>query len=356
MHPVTRRRLDGDRGSVAVLFALFLVLLFGAGTLAVDIGSVYSEGRQLQNGAENAAVAVARSCAPPATACQPGLATTFADANANDTMAAVDTVCGTAPGLPACAPTTQRVRFDCTAASGAAPYVQVRTSTSGTGGVQVPTTFARGLNPPPAGLTVRACARAAYGAPLGLTSQIPLTISFCQWNAATGGGTTFASPPFTPTSPNHQVIFIKGNTSAGTCTGPAGAALPGGFGWLDSTGCQATTTSVDGSDVVQSDPGAAGPSTCDISSYLGQSLFVPVYEAASGTGAGATYKVGGYGAFVMTAYQFNGSNRARLPGYPWPCTVPQGQCISGFFTAAVAPTTGTIGGPSMGATIIQVTG
>lgn len=342
---------------MAILFALCLVLLFAAGTLAVDIGAVYTEGRQLQNGAENAAVAVARTCAPPSTVCSPGAAPALADANANDGSAAVTEVCGTGPGLPACSPATARVRFDCGPVTGSAPYVQVRTGTSGATGDRVPTYFARGLNPPPDGLNVRACARAAYGAPLSLTAELPLTLSYCQWNAVTGNGTTFATPPFSPSHPAHQVVFIKGSDGAGTCTGPAGAQLPGGFGWLSATGCTATTSSVDGQDVASSDPGAAGPSNCDVSGFLGRPLAVPVFEDAQGTGAGATYRIAGYASFYLTAYQFNGSHRARLPGYPWPCTVPQGQCISGFFTAAVAPALDAeLGGPSMGATIIRVTG
>jgi Flp pilus assembly protein TadG len=57
------RRLRGERGAAAVLFALVLVPMLGFTAIAVDIGSVYAERSRLQTAADAAALAVAQDCA-----------------------------------------------------------------------------------------------------------------------------------------------------------------------------------------------------------------------------------------------------------------------------------------------------
>ena len=60
---------DGaDSGAVAVVVAVAMLALLGAAALAVDVGSLYSERAQLQNGADAAAIAIAQACATNATA------------------------------------------------------------------------------------------------------------------------------------------------------------------------------------------------------------------------------------------------------------------------------------------------
>ena len=51
-----------DEGVVLVWVALMLVVLVGMGALVIDIGALYVEKRELQNGADAAALAVARDC------------------------------------------------------------------------------------------------------------------------------------------------------------------------------------------------------------------------------------------------------------------------------------------------------
>ena len=62
MRSLTRNH-DDDRGAVLVWVALMLVVLLGIGALVIDVGALYAERRQLQNGADAAALAVAADCA-----------------------------------------------------------------------------------------------------------------------------------------------------------------------------------------------------------------------------------------------------------------------------------------------------
>ena len=80
---------ENERGVIAPLAAILMVALLGFGALAVDVGAMYSEKAQLQNGADSAALAIAQTCAkmPDPSTCaadQKGLATPFANGNALD--------------------------------------------------------------------------------------------------------------------------------------------------------------------------------------------------------------------------------------------------------------------------------
>ncbi len=358
------------------MFALVVLGLAGLGALMVDVGELHAEGRQLQNGAENAALDVAATCVISTTGCDTAAATPMTNSNANDGTSSPYLVCGTGPNLSACPSAPQRPRFDCRPPSGSAPYAEVRTSTRRPDGGQVlPGWFIRLVNPDYTGTTVTACARASYGAPTGLTSQVPLVISYCDWRALTGAAGLSDPPPYPPFPPHsgwfhpttnpgseHIRVWSKTNTDlAGSCTGPAGQAVPGGFGWVDtsedldgsSSGCEATT---DTSGNVSSDPGASGPTDC-LAPYLGKLIYVPVYDESAGTGTDATFHIMGYAAFYLTGYSFPGSSGYVAPLSSRPCKPAEGNCISGFFTAALAPADGgEIGGSSMGVTIIRTTG
>ena len=65
----------------------------------IDVGALYAERRQLQNGADAAALAVAEDCAEGDCLDEMATAKTYADSNAKDDAANVDEVCGSGPGL-----------------------------------------------------------------------------------------------------------------------------------------------------------------------------------------------------------------------------------------------------------------
>ncbi len=57
------RRLRAERGATATVVAFALIPLLGAGAIAVDVGALYAERAQLQNGVDAAALAIAATCA-----------------------------------------------------------------------------------------------------------------------------------------------------------------------------------------------------------------------------------------------------------------------------------------------------
>ncbi len=80
--PILQRIGRDEGGAIAVLIAVLIGggVLTGMGALVIDIGQLYVERAQLQNGAEAGAMAVAKSCA--AGPCAPATAVAYADANA----------------------------------------------------------------------------------------------------------------------------------------------------------------------------------------------------------------------------------------------------------------------------------
>jgi Flp pilus assembly protein TadG len=281
MRRVTRVCNGDDRGAVALLVAVLLStgVLLGMAALSVDVGQLYAERRQVQNGADAAALAVAASCAT-STTCTSATAG-IAGLNANDGATAVVSVCGAGrPALAACPAGSGPVLTQCAAPpAGAEGWVRVRTATgSSGGGTLLPPTFAQALagNAGYAGTQVQACAQAAWGGEASGTS-LPLTLSACEWNAATANGTAFAPPPPYPPYPAGEVALKLHSTSErGGCPSSGGAYgdLPGGFGWLQGGGC---TTTVSAGGTVFADTGVSASSCADqLAALVGTLLYLPV--------------------------------------------------------------------------------
>ncbi|HET6213928.1 MAG TPA: pilus assembly protein TadG-related protein [Micromonosporaceae bacterium] len=365
------RRRGRERGGIAAIVSILLAggVLLGTGALAVDVGKLYVEREELQSGADAAAVAVAEACARSITGCQANAATLagrYADANAKDQTSAVSAVCGRTGGLPGC-PTAAANLTACIGnppATGA--YVEVHTSTKLPDGTTLlPPTLAqtllghRGFQ----GVNVAACARAAWGAPR-TGWGLGLTISTCEWQANTSGGTTFAAPPPYPPNPLPAATFdmpVKLHANgATTCpAGPSGWDAPGGFGWLnDPDQICSTLVAVDGT---------YGGSTGTSSSQACQTrltqlrdahevVLMPVYDGVKGTGAGTTYHLAGMAAFVLTGYHLPSlKEKSWLTGRHY-CAGEQ-WCVYGYFTHALIPAgSGELGGPELGASIVTAIG
>ncbi len=364
-----RLKRKDDRGAIAIIVALMMVVLLGMATLVIDVGSLYAERRQLQNGADSAALAVAIDCAKTTCAGSSSAfatASRHANANANDGTATVTNVCGTAPGLPACSPAPQVAAWDCPPqpASGpmaTAPYVLVRTQTLSNGTNVMPPFLARVLVSGYTGTTVKACARAGYGAPSSAT-VISATESLCEWNAATSNGTNYApAPPYppNPAASYDRVIYLHTTSKAGSCpAGPSGADVSGGFGFLDdpngncSTTVSSTGTYGDNTGTSVSQPCKDALTAAQAGKYV---IYLPVYNSVTGTGTNGVYTLKGFAAFVLTGYHLPGFSIASWLTGAVPCSGSD-KCISGFFTQGLIPAGGTVGGVSMGATVIQLTG
>ena len=306
-----RRRLAGERGTTAVLFALLLVPMLGFTAIAVDIGAVYAERARLQTAADAAALAVAQDCA--SGNCGNMLATAQAMVAANDDGVA------TAQPVLSSNPLSVTVSGDKPTQHWFAPVLGIDST------------------------LVRASATVAWGNPGAGTAVLPLTFSWCEFSAQTGGVSS--------TTP-HTILFTK--TSGTGCTGPSGLAVPGGFAYLDTTGGRCEAASARG-DRSMSSTGNSVPSPCsntDFSAWLGRTVLLPLYDEAGDTGANAWYHVFGYAAFKLTGYYLGGQYGTS----PQPCT-GNDRCIAGYFTRFVDLSdrfTYTSDGPDTGASILRL--
>jgi Flp pilus assembly protein TadG len=367
--PVPRRGSRDDGGAVATLVAVLLGsgVLLGMAALTVDVGQVYAERRQVQNGADAAALAVAAACATSASCdtSTAGVARSMANENANDATTAVTSVCGSGhAGLPACPGDAGPVMTGCPAPPASAQgWVQVSTLTMTTSGsTLLPPAFARALagNAGYTGTPVQACAQAAWGPPAGLDDVVPLILSECEWDAATNNGTTFAGrAPYPPYPTGEVALKLHSTSERGGCpsSGGAYADLPGGFGWLDAgADCQVSVTA-DGT--VVADPGI-GASQCGdaVAARVGSVLYLPVYSEAWGSGSSGTYRVSGFAAFYLSGYNLPAAHPSRVAS-PSGGHLCQGsdKCLYGWFTQGLVPGAGALGhGRPMGATVVAMTG
>ena len=78
------RREDAERGAVAVIVAIMMVVILGCAAIAIDVSAMWAEKRQLQNGADAGALAIAQNCARGACGTPSTTAQTYAVANRND--------------------------------------------------------------------------------------------------------------------------------------------------------------------------------------------------------------------------------------------------------------------------------
>lgn len=308
----------GDENGVVVLVvAAAMVAMLGITALVIDVGALLDERRQLQNGADAAALAVAKSCA--LGACDTSAAASMANANASDKAAEVVSV--TYP---------------------AANQVMVRTRTRASdGGTILPYAFGQAVAGQRGG-TVHASATAQWTG-VGQATVIPLTISMCEFNAATSNGTVFNT---TFTGPPRVIYFHTGGQSALPCSSPSGADLPGGFGWLTSTNCEIT---VNAGTSVKEDADTGNSAPCSIRSKVGTTVLVPIFGEVNGLGGtNGQYTISGFAELRLTGYRFP----ADSAGTPVPCSPPR-TCIGGYFTRLV--TIGEIGGgPNFGASVVSL--
>jgi Flp pilus assembly protein TadG len=345
MRPLTRLNRNDERGAVTLWVGIMMVALVGMGALVIDAGALYAERRQLQNGADAAALAVAQDCAGGDCRDEDATADIYADANARDDAANVDDVCGSAPGLPAC-PTTP-------AGVPATDWVMVSTSTDNPANTdnedEVDFVLAQIFGNE--GGTVHAKAIAAWGT-VAWATTIPVTFSVCEFQALGGAidGSVF------PTTAGYVYLHGEG-PDHGCPVGPGGSGLnlPGGFGWLDQTGACETEVAV--GDWVGSDPGESVPQACDPTAWQDADVLIPLYDQTQGTGTGGEYHIIGFAGFTILGYkvgnvEWNMPGNGKCPG----TTGNSGRCLYGEFTEFVTSTGGIGGGTNFGATAIEMIG
>lgn len=335
-------------------------VLLGLGALVIDVGQLYQERAQLQNGADAAANAVAKSCVDGTCTSSGALSTavTYAGDNSKSGVAGVSQVCGSG-ALGAC-PASTGAMIDCPSVPPAGTnYVDVHTSTKTSGGgTVIAPVFAKELlgNGSYTGTTVRACAQAEWGGPTA-ANVISFTISACEWAQATSTGTVYAPPPpAVPSSSLDQVINLASGGGGGCAFAPTGDG-PGDFGWAADPNGNCTLAVSSGT--FDGKPGASvtpGCKTALAADQAGKTLiYLAVYTSVTGTGASAVYTLKGFAAFVVTGYllpSFSASDWLN-PANNNNCS---NTCIDGYFTQGIIPYDSSLGGTYLGAATIRLTG
>lgn len=314
--------LRAERGATAVIVGIMLVPLIGCLAIALDVGALYVERAQLQNGADAAALAIAFDCADD-EGCgdSAALAADFTNDNANDGAANV-----LDPDIDL---TNQTVT------------VTDSTRVAGTDqdAIQHPFAALLGITE----TTVRATATAEWGGP-GSAPVLALTLSWCEFQAS------LADPL--------QHILIQTDTNRECRHAPSEEIIPGGFGWLDdpSDSCQATLALDPSGELwLGSDTGGNITSDCQstLTALRDTAVLIPIFDLTRGTGAAAEYRVFAFASFTITGWSFP-STRVNDPDAP-ECN---GNCrgIQGVFTEWVSTDTAIgLGGPELNATQVRLT-
>jgi len=380
--PLQRLLGRDDRGAIGVIVAVLIGggVLLGSAALVIDVGQIYQNRAELQNGADSAALAVARQCMQTPASCAPatalGTAASYANNNASaltQDSAGIDVVCGSG-GLTSCTSGIYGSGLtNCPAnPTNGANFVDVLTETKvKSGSTLLPPIFARTIvgNSTYNGTTVKACAQAEWGGSLQ-SDSLALTLSLCQWQDLTGsGGSGFNTP---------VPVFIKGKDKQ--CAGPAGQNMPGGFDWLQQTSSSVCAAYIDlTTNTTVTNTGNNVSAACqtalvdDVNSAIAGkpvTVFVPVFGCNSsaptwcpvtGTGSNAQYYVVGLAGFQILGY-------ANIPGLKDAgtnslCTAGKGSgsnapCIEGQFAKGLDPVANQVTptpGP-FGANSIKLTG
>lgn len=324
------RRVRRDTGNVAVITALMMTTLLGAGALIIDIGVTLARGAELQSDADASALAIAQGCAEYAVdASNPVCSTTLAD----EYLGAMDDV-----------------TYDLvTAYEGKAGRITVTGSTTSTA-----SGFGRVLGYDTYDVSVRATAR--WGPLLADDAVFPLAL--CK------------GPSFEPDEPVLLVLDASGTSSP-----PCDGVLPTveSFGWAtpdDTDTCTRDVVLVPPT-LLDSGPAEDPPTVGNCGTVIDE-WFASV---ANGDPAEDRTKVlavidrslegpSGSPAHALIAFEFDGirlgTRNATLPGKHWvpddpgsgqpsgvACLEADAQCIRGYVRTWIPPTEGPIADPDI---------
>jgi Flp pilus assembly protein TadG len=269
-----KMRQDKERGGVAVIVALLMVVLLGFTAIAVDVGMLYSEKAQLQNGADAAALMVAQKCAKNVADAQCSTTSTLAasivNGNALDNRSNVKSL------------VLDKANRTVTVTAGAQEQGKAPNT--------VTLFFAKAL-----GITsaeVNASASVIWGTPSKGRLILPLAIPQCKLNLAPGSA-----------AGAEQVLDMD----SGGC-----GEIPGGFSWIEDGDGKCGVTAAAGLSNnpgiwFTSNTGASVPAPCtdaDVSTLNDQTVLLPLYDLATGNGSSGKYYVKGFAAFHVTGYHF----------------------------------------------------
>lgn len=345
-----RTQRDRDEGAVLAWVAIMLPVLIGLGALTIDVGALLHEKRQLQNGADAAALAVAQDCAQDACGSPESTAQTYADLNAKDGSAYLAEVCGRAnAGLTSCsAPNTD----------GALGWVKVTTGSGTSAGPEnIDLILTPILNPLLQDKGVRATAVAAWGNPSS-AATLPFIICQNQYLLSTNQGATLPS--------QSVIVLSKAQGGGNTPTQPAdcpsfsgGGTAPGNFSWLQVDNTQLCTTNIVlGQGVADTGNNNQLNQPCDLDpeDVIGETFAVPMFITTNGrTGNNLRYIVSGFAGFKVTGFRL-GAGWNETAGCVNPPNGGNLRFFCGQFVPLVIGDGEFGGGNDYGVTVIKMVG
>lgn len=320
-----------ESGAVAVIVAIGMIALLGMAALVIDVGAMYAEKAQLQNGADAAALAIAATCADnesdPLCVSGSSLAGDYADANAGDGATAIT---------------------GATVDKAANSVHIVDTNETVAGDQHFSLVFARifGIDTTQFGAEATAVWSGVGSGP----AVFPIIFKRCEFEESIINGTW-------------QVLDFHGSAGCDN-NNPSGQNYPGAFGWLDQATGSCSSPTLQIGTWAGGDTGVSFPGSCDAllnhwkaELTAGQQVYIilPIYDDGLGSGAGTEYRVSGYVTFEINGWRFTGGKNYNNTTGPSACT---GSC-QGFIGRYIDESTddGSYegGGPNNGATIVELT-
>ncbi|MFJ6417793.1 pilus assembly protein TadG-related protein [Paeniglutamicibacter sp. NPDC091659] len=280
---------SSEQGASSIIVAIMMVVLLGFAAISIDVGKLYWEKAQLQNGADAGALALASICgkneADPQCTGVSSIAPQLANKNANDASSLVPAVLLDKAG--------NKVTVETAAAETGSPANTVSTW------------FARILDPKFSSVEVGARATAVWGPPGKLSTKFPLAFSQCEIDS---------SPTF-----DGQLQFLMSHgvgdtTASDAChSTSSGHEIPGGFGWLTQEPAASCSldTFIGGWELT--DTGNNFKAGCEVvlaewkaALKAGEQVIVllPVFDDVKGTGAGGQFKIHAYAAIDIRGWHF----------------------------------------------------
>jgi Flp pilus assembly protein TadG len=296
-----RGRRTDERGAVAVMVAILMVLVMGLAALSLDSGNGWQTRRALVTATDSAALAAAQTYAENGNGCA-GVPATFVHANVSEASVTGCSLTTLGPGA-------------------AAVTVQAETP--------LHYTFAGIIGV--SDRDVHSSTTAAYGQPLGVTGLRPLglcnaSVAYQQWLAS--GMTT----PF-------EATINYGKNAPSDC----GANVPGNWGVQDFDGGANSNNDtkdwiVDGYPGLVTAPGSIPGDTGAFSNSLSSALDtlvasgapfqLPVFDSAAGNGSNAQFHVIGFVTVVLLDFKATGNADSRWLRLRFVSHVAQGTCCA----------------------------
>ncbi|MGD8200774.1 TadE/TadG family type IV pilus assembly protein [Ornithinimicrobium sp. W1679] len=267
---------DNERGAVAIMFGLLLVMLLGFIGMGVDVASAYAKSQEVQNGADAGALAVAAQCATTGCAGDDALADEMAESNIRQGIDVTTDV-----SYPEANQVTVVAETD------HANYFL------GLFGQQ---TFRVGEQ-----------ATAEWSSPQSGPSMLPLVISACDFFQLSGLDPAGEPALGTPVSVYLPKPGYDPTAEGEVCTWTE-EYPPGGFGWLDADdSCQAE---VEVGGTVPGDPGLADAACVEavLEENLNKVILIPIFSDQVGNGSGAMYTIERFAALELLGYEIQTGN------------------------------------------------